>query len=96
MAEKTFAQKEAIRKAWSLRRILNQIQTMLPAGYTTTNKKPVQKEIQRLGSSDQNLLWSTWCKDAEGNTFLALWNGKKVKLLSEEQLKEYKLRSIAD
>lgn len=74
---------------------LKAIQEGLPAGYTATNKKPVQKEIRALNSPEVNTVWTSWCKDPDGNRHLALLlsNGR-VKLISQEALSNYKHHSL--
>ena len=74
---------------------LKAIQAGLPAGYTATNKKPVQKEIRKEGSAETTTVWTSWCKDPDGNRHLALLlsNGR-VKLISQDALSNYKHHSI--
>lgn len=94
--EKTFQQREAIRKAWQLRSILRAIQARLPEGCVATNKKPVKKEVRLVDSVSTEVYWSSWVKkQGEKESFLALFNGEKVKLLSQKELNKYKLRSVA-
>lgn len=79
----------------SLETIMTAVQAGLPAGICTTNKKPVQKEIRFIGSAVADILWTSWCKDANGERFLAvLQKSGRVKLISSEQLSKYKLRSV--
>ena len=71
------------------------IQEGLPSGYTTTNKKPVQKELQALHSSSTEKFWTSWCKDADGVRYLALLQSNgRVKLISMEKLSTYKHHSL--
>lgn len=67
----------------------------LPADYTATNKKPVQKEIRKDGSVETATVWTSWCKDPDGNRHLALLlsNGR-VKVISQEALSNYKHHSL--
>ena len=92
--EISFAQKEAIRQNWRLRNILRAIQNRLPEGYVVTNKKPVQKEMRRIDSSSTATYWSSWVKNGN-ETFLAVLDGEKVKLFNQNELTQYKLRSVA-
>lgn len=94
--EKSFAEREAIRRNWQLRSILRAIQARLPEGCIATNQKPIKKEVRLIDSVSTNIYWSSWVKkEGEKKTLLALFDGEKVKLLSQKDLNKYKLRSIA-
>lgn len=67
----------------------------LPQGFIATNKKPVQKEIRELKSPVVTTFWTSWVKDPDGNRHLALLLGSgRVKLISQEDLENYKHRSV--
>lgn len=75
--------------------IMETIIAGLPSGYTATNKQPVKKEIRPLSSPATETLWSSWAKDDAGNRFLALLqNNGCVKLIEQEKLSNFKLRSV--
>ena len=95
MRQKTETEKEKIRQNWTLRCILRTIQNLLPEGYVTTNSKPVKKELRRKDSCGKSIYWSSWCKK-DGVSYLACYDGKKLKIISEQDLKtSYDVKSIA-
>lgn len=76
--------------------ILEEIQQLLNQkypGFIVTNCKAVQKEFKPKGALHGTTFFTSWCKKGE-NKGLAVLNGKKVKLLSEEDLVGYDVHSI--
>lgn len=76
--------------------ILAEIQQLLNEkypGFIVTNAKAVQKEFKPKGALHGTTFFTSWCKKGE-NKGLAVLNGKKVKLLSEEDLIGYDVHSI--
>ncbi len=65
---------------------LERIKNNLPDGVTATNKSAVMKQ-----KGYDSPTYTSWAKDEEGKKFLAvLKGGDKVKLIPEEEAKEYK------
>ena len=62
-------------------------------GFSVTNAKAVQEEFKPKGALHGTTFFTSWCKKGE-NKGLAVLNGKKVKLLSEEDLVGYDVHSI--
>ena len=76
--------------------VLEEIQQLLNEkypGFIVTNCKAVQKEFKPKGALHGTTFFTSWCKKGE-NKGLAVLNGKKVKLLSEEDLVGYDVHSI--
>ncbi|MDD7313073.1 MAG: hypothetical protein PUH03_01780 [bacterium] len=76
--------------------VLAEIQQLLNEkypGFIVTNCKAVQKEFKPKGALHGTTFFTSWCKKGE-NKGLAVLNGKKVKLLSEEDLVGYDVHSI--
>lgn len=76
--------------------ILAEIQQLLNEkypGFIVTNAKAVQKEFKPKGALHGSTFFTSWCKKGE-NKGLAVLNGEKVKLLSEEDLVGYDVHSI--
>lgn len=76
--------------------VLAEIQQLLNEkypGFIVTNCKAVQKEFKPKGALHGTTFFTSWCKKGE-NKGLAVLNGKKVKLLSEEDLIGYDVHSI--
>ena len=76
--------------------VLEEIQQLLNEkypGFIVTNCKAVQKEFKPKGALHGTTFFTSWCKKGQ-NKGLAVLNGKKVKLLSEEDLVGYDVHSI--
>lgn len=76
--------------------VLAEIQQLLNEkypGFIVTNCKAVQKEFKPKGAFHGTTFFTSWCKKGE-NKGLAVLNGKKVKILSEEDLVGYDVHSI--
>ena len=76
--------------------VLAEIQQLLNEkypGFIVTNCKAVQKEFKPKGALHGTTFFTSWCKKGQ-NKGLAVLNGKKVKLLSEEDLVGYDVHSI--
>lgn len=76
--------------------VLAEIQQLLNEkypGFIVTNCKAVQKEFKPKGALHGTTFFTSWCKKGQ-NKGLAVLNGKKVKLLSEEDLIGYDVHSI--
>ena len=76
--------------------ILAEIQQLLDEkypGYVTTNSKAILKEFKPKGAFHGTTFFIFFCKKGE-NKGLALLNGKKVKLLTKEDLAGYDVHSI--
>lgn len=76
--------------------ILAEIQQLLNKkypGFIVTNAKAVLKEFKLKGALHGSTFFTSWCKKGE-NKGLAVLNGEKVKLLSEEDLVGYDIHSI--
>ena len=78
--------------------ILEEIQQLLNQkypGFIVTNAKAVQKEFKPKGAFHGTTFFTSWCKKGENKGLAVLLNdGKKVKLLSEEDLVGYDVHSI--
>ena len=64
---------------------LERIKNNLPAGVTVTNKSAVMKQ-----KGYDSPTYTSWAKDEEGKNFLAILRVDKVKLIPEEEAKEYR------
>lgn len=76
--------------------ILAEIQQLLNEkypGFIVTNAKAVLKEFKPKGALHGSTFFTSWCKKGE-NKGLAILNGEKVKLFSEEDLVGYDIHSI--
>lgn len=78
--------------------VLAEIQQLLNEkypGFIVTNCKAVQKEFKPKGALHGTTFFTSWCKKGENKGLAVLLNdGKKVKLLSEEDLIGYDVHSI--
>ena len=63
---------------------LNQLQSLLPTGTIATNTVAAKKSVGKAGCKKRTEYWTSWCKDKDGHSYLALLDdNNEIKLLSE-------------
>ncbi len=70
-------------------RALAAIQAGLPCGYKTTNKKAVKKKIRSIGSSSEEIFWSSWVLNGSSRGLAYIKANGEVKLIKEKDFGEY-------
>lgn len=96
--EKSLEQAAAIQARWDSRKKkqkLNEMQQHLPVGFHATNVAAIQKEVHKKNSADiPKIWWTSWCVNAEGEKFLALYDGVNIKLIPEKNKNTYLIRTL--
>ena len=93
--QKTVEEELAIQKRWEKRCLFNGLKKHLPEGYCTTNVDIVAKQVKVKNSAEPlKLWWTSWCVDNNGNKYLALFDGEKLKLIPEEKKADYYIKTV--
>ena len=69
--------------------MLEKIQEGLPKGFTTTNKKAVQKKIGKIGSIMEETLWTSWAQSSTTKGLAVLKSDGEVKFIPENEYSKY-------
>lgn len=65
---------------------VEQIQGLLPQGLTVKSKKPVIKDVHLKVHKEMEIYATIWCRNENKESILVLYDGDKLKKLSEQEL----------
>ncbi len=93
--EKSQAEKDAIMAKWQERATLKAIQALLPQGLTIKSHTPVLKEVRKKSAHYPEVYTTIWCRNEQKESVLVLYDGHKIKMISEQELSEnYVVRTV--
>jgi hypothetical protein len=93
--EKSQAEKQAIQNEWNNRCTMQAIQKLLPANLTIKSHAPVVKEVRKKTAHYPEVYTTIWCRDEDKKSILVLYNGSKIKMITEQQVKdEYVIKTV--
>ena len=93
--EKSLAERNAIQEEWNNRCTMQAIQKLLPENLTVKSHAPVTKEVRKNTAHHAELYTTIWCINENRESILVLFDGIKIKMISEQDIKEkYTIRTV--
>lgn len=74
--------------------VLESMKRLLPEGYLTTCTTAQRKTVQSNPHDAPLEFWCCWVKNVKQQTFFALYDGEKIRLLSEEEKRNRIVKSV--